>query len=132
MQECNELHKEFHVLMCDGMHVSQNLVFRASDGDLVGFAKLEDVEKELERLDQYVQGKDPISSDPPLATEVLAYLVKGMASDVKCVVASYPMKVLTIEMLYKRTWDVIRHLETAGVKVLALVCDGHPVNRALF
>ncbi|KAJ1519123.1 hypothetical protein ONE63_011276 [Megalurothrips usitatus] len=98
--------------MCDGMHISQNLVFRSSDGSLVGFAKLDEVDRELERL------------------EVLAYLVKGMASDVKCVIASFPFKIFTKEMMYKRTWDVIRHLETAGIKILALICDGHPINRA--
>jgi len=132
VEQLNEPHKDLHVLMCDGIHVSQNLVYRVSDGELVGYAHLDEIDKELERLDKYIQGKDPINTERQLATEVLAYLVKGMASDVKCVIASYPMKVMTKEMLYRHSWNVIRHLETAGVKILAFICDGHPVNRSFF
>ncbi|KAK3924773.1 DNA transposase [Frankliniella fusca] len=132
VQSFEEPCKQYHVLLCDGMHVSQNLVFRESDGTLVGFTHIDDIDKELERMENYVVGKEAVSSERMLATEVVAFLVKGMATNVKCVIASYAIKVMTKEMLYKRSWDVIRHLEAAGIKVLAFVCDGHPVNRAFF
>lgn len=59
-------------------------------------------------------------------------MVKGMASDAKCVVACYPCKVLTKEMMYRWSWDVIRACEERNIKILAFVCDGLGVNRAFF
>ena len=66
-----------------------------------------------------------------LATEMLTYIVKGMASDVKCAIAAFPCKILTKEMLYKRTWEVINICEKAGIKILCFISDGLSVN-ALF
>jgi len=83
----------------------------------------------MELLEKYVVEKETIPSERILAT---GFLVKGMASNVKCVVASYATKVLTKYMSFKRSWDVIRQLEAAGIKVLAFICDGHPNNRAFF
>ena len=87
---------------------------------------------EMDRFENYLDGKEPLSEDRQLATEVLAYMVKGMASDVQCVIACYPCKVLSKEMMYRWSWDVIRALEYAGIKILAFVCDGLGVNRAFF
>lgn len=125
-------YQKFHNVLCDGMHVSQNLVYRKSDGVLVGYSTLDDVDKELQKFDNYVTGKEPVVNERQLATEVVAYMLKGVASDVKCVVASYPCKVWTKSMMYARSWDVIRILEKNGLKVLSFICDGHPVNRAFF
>lgn len=128
-----ESYKKYHVLLCDGMHISKNLAFRKQDGALIGYTHLDNVTEEMARLEKFIEGQDPVPEEPQLATEMLAYLVKGMGcSDVKFVVAAYPCKILTKEMMYRWTWDVIRVLEIAGIKVLAFVCDGLGVNRAVF
>ncbi|KAK3929441.1 Transposable element P transposase [Frankliniella fusca] len=128
-----ESYKKYHVLLCDGMHISQNLAFRKQDGVMVGYANLDNVTEEMARLDKFLEGHDPVLAEPQLATEMLAYLVKGMgSSDVKFVVAAYPCKTLTKETMYRWTWDVIQELEIAGVKILAFVCDGLGVNRSFF
>lgn len=127
-----EKYKEFHVLLCDGMHISQNLVYRKQDGVLVGYTHLDDVKEEVDRFEKFLEGKEQGQPDRVLATEILAFMVKGMASDVKCVIACYPCKVLTAEMMYKWSWDVIRACEIRNIKILAFVCDGLGVNRTFF
>ncbi|KAK3917951.1 Transposable element P transposase [Frankliniella fusca] len=132
VKKFEEPFKHYHNLLCDGMHISQNLVFRSSDGSLVGVTYLDEIDKEMEVFEKYVEGKEAILSEPQLATEMLAYMVKGIATDIKCVIAAFPCKVLTKEMLYKRSWEVINICEKAGIKILALICDGYSVNRAFF
>lgn len=60
------------------------------------------------------------------------YMIKGVASDVKCAVASYAVDTLTKDQLYKWTWEVIGKLELGGIAVIALTWDGSPTNRAFF
>ena len=58
-------------------------------------------------------------------------MIKGVSNDVKEVVASYSVKKLTAELLYRysRTWEVINRCERAGIAIIAFVSDGFTVNR---
>ncbi|KAE8740774.1 hypothetical protein FOCC_FOCC013698 [Frankliniella occidentalis] len=67
---------------------------------------------------------------PPIASKILSFMVKGVASNVKEVVASFAVDQLTKEQLYCWSWEVISKLETAGIAVVAYVMDGSSVNRA--
>ncbi|KAJ1531372.1 hypothetical protein ONE63_000053 [Megalurothrips usitatus] len=80
-------------------------------------------------FEKLFSGKE-IKREQVLAKTMLAYMVKGIASDVKYVVAAFPVKALTSDMLYVRSWQVIMCLEKAGIKVIAFVCDGAATNRA--
>ena len=132
IQKFPENYKHYNNLLCDGMHISQNLVFKTADGSLVGVTYFDDIDKEMAAFEKYVEGQDPVSSEPQLATEMLTYMVKGIASDVKCAIAAFPCKVLTKEQLYKRTWEVINICEKAGIKILSFIADGLSTNRAFF
>ncbi|KAK3907206.1 Transposable element P transposase [Frankliniella fusca] len=57
-------------------------------------------------------------------------MVKGITSDVKYVVAAFPLKDLNCDMLYVKSWQVILSLEKAGIKIIVFVYDGAPNNRA--
>jgi len=70
--------------------------------------------------------------EPAAATKMLAYMVKGVANNVKEIVAYFPTKAVTREQLYDFTWEVIAALKIAGIKVLSVVCDGASVNRGFF
>ncbi|KAK3922779.1 Transposable element P transposase [Frankliniella fusca] len=133
VKKLNKSYQKYHNLLCDEMYISKNLVYRQSDGTLVGYSHLDEVEKELQNFESHVEhlftGKSE-KTELQLAKTMLAFLVKGVASDVKFVVASYPMLSLTGDMLYVRAWQVISKLERAGVKVLSFVCDHAPNNRA--
>ncbi|KAJ1528163.1 hypothetical protein ONE63_008076 [Megalurothrips usitatus] len=57
-------------------------------------------------------------------------LAKDRGAQVKSVVAMYSTTNLTAAGLYVRAWDVIYHLEAAGIPVLSFTCDGASVNKS--
>ncbi|KAK3919926.1 UvrABC system protein B [Frankliniella fusca] len=87
-------HKQYHVLMADEMHISKNIVLLKSTGEMI--AHLEDPDNVLE---------------PELATKVMAFMVKGVSSNLKHVVASYPVNNPSPKQMYLWTWSVIGALE---------------------
>ncbi|XP_034236287.1 uncharacterized protein LOC117642320 [Thrips palmi] len=133
-------YQKYHVLLCDEIYISQNLVYRGNGrkegkGDeLVGYTRLDEVEKEVSDFETYIEskftGKEEKEKEAQLAKTMLAYMVKGVASNVKYVVAGFPLRTLTADTMYAKTWNVISRLEKANVKVLAFICDGAPTNRS--
>ncbi|KAK3915278.1 tRNA (guanosine(18)-2'-O)-methyltransferase [Frankliniella fusca] len=96
-------------LLCDEMYVSRNLVHRTSDNTLVGYQHLDEVEKEIANFEVYVENQFRGTSDKsevPLAKTMLAFMVKGVCTDVKTVVAAFPMNSVTADNIYVRTWEV--------------------------
>ena len=122
--------QHFHSLLMDEIYISRKLVYRKSDGQLIGYVKLDEVESEMANLSESIKNNITSEKEPEVATKILAYMVKGCTSDVKEVVAAFTTGSLTKEQLYSRTWQVIRACEGAGVKILAVVCDGSSTNRA--
>lgn len=117
-----EEHQKFHNLLMDEIHISQKLVYRKSDGSLVGYIKLTEVEEELKLLSDRVDGT--LSSQSEVASCVLAYMIKGVSNSLKELVAAFPVKALKRVELFERTWVVMSACEVRGV------CDGSAVNRA--
>ncbi|KAJ1528931.1 hypothetical protein ONE63_007300 [Megalurothrips usitatus] len=68
--------------------------------------------------------------EPEIATKVMAFMVRGVSSKVKDVIASYPVLNPSPKQIYLWTWDVIGALERSGIRVIALICDGAPTNRS--
>ncbi|KAK3920082.1 Transposable element P transposase [Frankliniella fusca] len=123
-----EEHQKFHNLLVDEIHISQKLVYRKSDGSLVGYMKLTEVEQELKLLEEKINGTE--SSQPEVASCILAYMVKGVSNSLKELVAAFPVKALKREDLFERSWNVISACEVRNIKILAVVCDGSAVNRS--
>ncbi|KAK3917141.1 Glutamate racemase [Frankliniella fusca] len=105
----SEDHFSFVSLMFDEMHIRAGIVTSKTTGEMVGFTKLSETEKQLEEMQTELVNK---KYTPKLAKKVLVYLVKVQ--------------------LYNRSWEVIYFLEDAGIKVITLVCDGAATNRKFF
>ena len=121
-------HQRYFVLMADEMHICQNLVFQKSTGALVGYTTLDDVDKEVKRLEEFLGGEDDY--EDTVATKVLVYMVKGVSNGLKEVVATFAVGNLTARQMYVWTWEVIGALERSGLAVVAFVSDGCSVNRS--
>jgi len=52
VQNYQKSHQSFVTVMADEMHVSKNLVYRAADGQMVGFTNLDQVDMEIEQLEK--------------------------------------------------------------------------------
>lgn len=134
--------RKYHILMADEMYVSKNLVYKKATGELVGYTNLDTIDKDLKLLEDFFQDSTASAPAPApaphkkkqvdeeVANKVLCYLVKGVANNVKEVVAIYATKSVSSRQMYMWTWQVISSLERAGVYIIAFIGDGCSVNRA--
>lgn len=127
--EEDQTQTQYHVIMFDEMHISKNLVLLKSTGELIGFKDLDVLDQELTSLEAHLTDPDkPL--EPELASKVMAFMVKGVSSNLKHVVASYPVCNPSARQIYQWTWEVVGAMERSGVMVIAITCDGAPTNRA--
>ena len=124
-----EPYQRYHVLMADEMYTSKNLVYESATGRLIGYASVNEVQTELKNLEAFLSDPEAPAARPPLASKVLTFLIKGVSSSVKEVVATYAVDTLSKEMMYGWTWDVIGKCEQAGAAIAAFASDGSSVNR---
>ena len=122
-------YQKYHVLMCDEMHISKNLVFKKSTGELIGYVKLDEAFSDLAKLQSFLESGNT-TIKPELATKMLTFMVKGVANDVKEAVASYTTNRLTTDFLYTTSWEVINRCERSGIPIIVFFADGYSVNRA--
>ena len=121
---------KWHVIMCDEMHISKNIVYHKRTGTFVGYVKISDVDQAVNELKAYLDNIE--EEQPEIATKVLSFMIKGICNSIKEVVASYSMNKLVKEKLFKLTWNVITECERSGVQVICMTSDGNSVNRAFF
>jgi len=116
--------------MADEMHICENLVFSKSTGQMIGYVKLDEAFADVARMEAFLQHGDSKTVKHTLAKKMLCYLIKGVATKVEEVVASFSVDRLTAKYLYSKTWDVITNCERAGIAIVAFVSDGFAANRS--
>jgi len=124
--------KTYFVLMMDEMYIFRNVVYRKGIGDVVGYVKLDDVETEMLALQKELDGEKDIDDIAPVASTVLTFLAKGVGNGLRGITACFTAAGLNVDQLDSRVWQVVERLEVAGLKIIVIVGDGHPVNRAFF
>ncbi|KAK3929356.1 Sensory rhodopsin I transducer [Frankliniella fusca] len=83
-----EKHKKYHVLMADEIHISQNLVFQKSTGQMIGYTSLDDIESEVANLEKCLD--DPNHErEEVLASKMLVYMIKGVSNGIKESIACF-------------------------------------------
>lgn len=120
VSEKEKSRKQYHVLLADEMHISNNLVVQKTTGEIIGFTNLDDLDKEVKLLDTYLDNPDTVVEDE-VTTKIMAFMVRGISSRVKDVVAPYHP---SPKQMYISTWDVIGALEKSGIRVITFTCDG--------
>ena len=107
-------------LSFDEMKIKENLVYKYS-GKLVGYVDLGDPET------NYASFKDSDS----LATHVLVFSIRGLASDLKFELGYFGTRDVTAHQLMMQFWNAVAVLEdTCKWHVIAAVSDGTSSNRA--
>ena len=130
LKKFEEKHKKYHVLMADEIHISQNLVFQKSTGQMIGYTSLDDIDSEVANLEKCLDHPNH-EREEVLASKMLVYMIKGVTNGIKETIACFTVgKHLSANQLYVWTWKVIGALERSGVAVVAYVSDGASVNRA--
>ena len=111
------------VLVMDKMKIQSNLVFNKYSGDLIGFVDLG------EPITHYVC----LGDEDVMATHPLAFLVRGMCTDMKHVIAYYFTENVTSYQLMSMFWKIVAVLEVSfNLWIIAVVNDGASPNRKFF
>lgn len=118
-------YQDYYNLMLDEIDVSNNLVFQKSNGELIGFVKLSDVQTEMEKLEDYINLDKPITSKP-VTCKILMFMIRGISNGIKEAIALFASDNVPKEMVYNMTWDLIGTLEQSGMKVISVVSNGFP------
>ena len=116
--------QQYVAVIMDEMKIQENLVFDKSSGELIGFIDLGDPLTTFANINE--------DSDP-IASHALAFLVRGLATHLKYIVAYYFTGNVTSFQLMPLFWKVVAVLETTvKLKVIAAVNDGASPNRKFF
>ncbi len=116
--------QKYVAVIMDEMKLQENLVFDKTSGELIGFIDLGDPLTTFANVDE--------DSDQ-IASHALAFLVRGLCTHLKHVVAYYFTGNVTSFQLMPLFWKVVAVLETTvKLKVIAAVNDGASPNRKFF
>lgn len=114
--------RRYVVLAFDEMKIQSKLVFDKHSNELIGFVDLG--EKEL---------TDSAFGSHEIATHVLVFFVRGVATDLKYVLGYFFTKDLTAYQITVLFWKAVSALElVCNLWVCATVCDGASPNRGFF
>ena len=90
------------LVIMEEMKIQENLVFDKTSGELIGFIDLGDPLTPFANVDEVV----------PVASHALAFLVRGLCTNLKHVVAYYFAGNVTSFQLMPLLWKVVAALET--------------------
>lgn len=117
-------------LVFDEVKIKEDLVYHKHTGELIGFTNIGDINEQLSAFEKACMSDSP--PQPQLATHMLVFMVSGILSDLQFPYAQFPTTSITADQLYSLVWGCVRRIEAAGLKVLAVTCDGASPNRNLF
>ena len=114
--------QRYVVLSFDEMKIQSKLVFDRRSNELIGFVDLGD---------EHVN--EALASGNELATHALAFLVRGVATDLKYTLAYFLTKDVTSYQLMSLFWKAVCVLEVAcNLWICATVSDGASPNRRCY
>ena len=115
--------QRYVVLLFDEMRVMSNLVLDKNTGELIGFADLGDPNLNyglLEKADE-------------IATHALAFLVRGVCTELKFCLAYFATTGVTAAQLMPLFWEAVGILESScNLWVIATTSDGASPNRRFY
>jgi len=79
-------YQKYHSLICDEMHICQNLVFRKTTGEMIGYVNLNSAFSDVAAFESYLSTGD-CTPKQELASKMLTFMVKGTANDVNTLAA---------------------------------------------
>ena len=116
--------QKYVAVVMDEMKLQENLVFDKTSGELIGYIDLGDPLTTFANVDE---------NTDPIASHALAFLVRGLCTNLKHVVAYYFTGNVTSFQLMPLFWKVVAALETTvKLWVIAAVNDGASPNRKFF
>lgn len=112
--------KQHIVVVCDEVRVKDGIVYDKHSCQVIGFTNLGDINSHLLAFERSL-GTDQL--EPSVAKYMLVFMVRGLIIPLEFPYAQYPTTGITADLLFPVAWEVVRHLECAGLQVHALTCN---------
>ena len=109
------------------------LVFDKHSCRLIGFVNLGEINDTMNSFEkQCKDGEQSIISEDSVATYMLAFMIRGLFTNLEFVFAQFPTNGVTGDSLFPIVWEAIRNIEECGLKVIVVTADGASPNRKFF
>ena len=119
--------KKHVVVVFDEMKLKESLVYDKNENQVIGFVDLGELNNDLVRLEQS-EG----DQHPPVATHMLALMVRGIFTNLRFPYAQFPTANTNADFLFTIIWEAVERLEFLGFKVMVVTGDGAAPNRKFF
>ena len=117
LDQCKEREK-YVILLLDEMHVKEELVYDKHTGQLIGFVNLGEINTHLQEFERSLAAdSSPSPTQPPLASTMMTFMVRGLFSSLQYPYAQFPCSNLTGDQLFEPFWEAVSRLERLGFKV---------------
>lgn len=124
-----EDHQKYISIIGDEMHIKEGLVFSKSNGELVGYVDVGDINNHLMWLEKEYTDKNGEVVQNTLAKTMMVLMIRGLFLNFTFPYASFASSNLTGEQLIPIFYEAIMRVEKCGLKVLSITLDGNSVNR---
>ena len=120
-----ENHQKYVSIVFDEMKIKEGLVYDKHECKVIGFVDVGTINNHLQLYEQTMQDEAQ-QSKPAIAKHMLVFMVRGLFVNLQFPYAQYPTTDLSADILFPLVWDVVRHLEAVGLKVISLTGDKGP------
>jgi hypothetical protein len=126
-----EDYQKYVSLVFDEVKIKEGMIYDKHDCRIIGFVDLGGVNSSLESFEQSLsEPSNPVA--PSVAKQMLVFMVRGLFIKLCFPYAQYPTQGITADKLFPVAWEVIRHLESVGFKVISLTGDKASPNQKFF
>lgn len=120
--------KKYVAVIFDEMKIKEGIVYNKHEGRIIGFVNFGKTNNDLLSLEKSID--EP--SDLSVAKHMLAFMVCGVFFKLNFPYAQYATTDLSADLLYPLVWEVVKHLECAGFRVISLTGDKASINQTFF
>lgn len=121
--------KKYVAVVFDEMKIKEGIVYDKNECIIIGFTDLGNVNNTLQKFEETINDN---YSGSDVAKQMLVFMVRGVFIKLRFPYAQYPTRGITADHLFPLAWEVVKHLECAGFKVISLTGDKASPNRKFF
>ena len=116
--------QKYVAVVFDEVKIKEGIVYDKNECGIIGFTDLGDINNTLQKFEGMIN-----DNEFNVAREMLVFMVRGLFIKLRFPYAQYPTQGITAGYLFPLVWEVVKHLECAGFKVISLTCDKASPNR---
>lgn len=127
-----EDYQKYVSVVFDEVKIKEGMIYDKHDCRIIGFVDLGGVNSSLESFERSLSQNSESVTPSSVAKQMLVFMVRGLFIKLCFPYAQYPTRGITADSLFPVAWEVIRHLESVGFKVVSLTGDKASPNQKFF